>query len=1059
MKNIITIFLMLLSLAAYSQTANLNLAVRYQISNPGSTGTFPTFTVAGTVGDDMSRWNATNIQVGDSLYVLNGGQDLAICRVAVINSAVGNALNITVTCVTAGVTSLDPGQAAIIRPTSINKLPTYISGLQSPLQSLILNRQSQIIDNINIDITNFIGIAGVSPAVSAAANSGETWRNTAGELWESNGVVWQRPNAVALDTLNITQTAHGFLLGQVVNISSSGVARLADIDVDSLSATGVVIRVISANQFAVQFSGTFSLEGVKSGVNYYTSSFPGRVTEVPTERYQLVFRGLVNGLAMLTIDNVHVNQQKNSYGYFNTILGTKASSLIAYYPLDDVSGTSAREVKNGWNALYGNSPLLGQTGIGDGITSVKFNASNNYISADNPSLKTAWNGDNGAISFWINLDSATLNSASEKFIIVFSTGVNSLIVKKQAGVASVSAEMVSGGKTVSAIQPITTGWVHLCVVWSKRNQYFKLYKNGSSDSPTTVPLLTGTWSGTLSSSTMLFGNNSSAGTSSLGGNLAHVSIWNDYLSDGDVNRLSGLGRFDFKQNKSFKTVTQKVLYSRYSGNDHLAFPSLVKVNNGLWLMEYVSNIQHGANSGQDSVHIRFSNNQGVTWSKRDTLLDGTTPVNGFPLINFGTTTARGSKIVRVNNGDLLNFSRPNTTTPAEQNITQYRSTDQGATWVSEGTVLSYNLVPDEYCIVTGVPDSGIYVIMRDLSISGNENTLLYRSQNFGVSWALRGTIDASVLDANESGIEHVGGGKMIVIQRPSTGSSQYTYRYTSNDYGATWSAPVVIPILNTVHKPVLNLIDGVLYMHGRDHKSSTEFYTSVWKSPDLGETWSEAYHVDSIGGTLDGGYTGLLKKTDGNLYMISYGGTLNTAAIKEYIIQNSNFKYQIEITPSVTNLIDNYIPKALGPNNFENSRIYEDLTNIGINTNTPEAFLHLRVGDIAGVSAAGIGQITIEALGSNVQYGTLMSNNMASGLIMRDAFQSLGGLRYNGTTFPSFPNRLEFFTDGIVTPKWTIDSLGNLGGGIRSPERKLHLFITDVVQAPQSDVVFLMEKG
>jgi len=190
MKNIITIFLMLLSLAAYSQTANLNLAVRYQISNPGSTGTFPTFTVAGTVGDDMSRWNATNIQVGDSLYVLNGGQDLAICRVAVINSAIGNALNITVTCVTAGVTSLDPGQAAIIRPTSINRLPTYISGLQSPLQSLILNRQSQLIDGVNIDITNFIGISGVSPAAAASANTGETWRNSAGELWESNGVTW-----------------------------------------------------------------------------------------------------------------------------------------------------------------------------------------------------------------------------------------------------------------------------------------------------------------------------------------------------------------------------------------------------------------------------------------------------------------------------------------------------------------------------------------------------------------------------------------------------------------------------------------------------------------------------------------------------------------------------------------------------------------------------------------------------------------------------------------------------------------------------------------------------
>lgn len=181
---------MLFTLAAYSQTANLNLAIKFQISNPGSTGTFPTFTVAGNVNDDMGRWDATNIQVGDSLYVLNGGQDLAICRVATINSAISNALNVTVTCVTAGVTSLDPGQAAIIRPTGINRLPTYISGLQGPLQSLILNRQSQIIDRINIDITSYIGISGVAPAVAASSYTGEVWKNSVGELYSSNGVIW-----------------------------------------------------------------------------------------------------------------------------------------------------------------------------------------------------------------------------------------------------------------------------------------------------------------------------------------------------------------------------------------------------------------------------------------------------------------------------------------------------------------------------------------------------------------------------------------------------------------------------------------------------------------------------------------------------------------------------------------------------------------------------------------------------------------------------------------------------------------------------------------------------
>ena len=274
---------MLLTLAAYSQTANLNLAVRYQISNPGSTGTFPTFTVAGTVGDDMSRWNATNVQVGDSLYVLNGGQDLAICRVAVINSAIGNALNITVTCVTAGVTSLDPGQAAIIRPTSINRLPTYISGLQSPLQSLILNRQSQLIDRVNIDITSYIGISGVSPAVAASSYTGQIWKNSVGELYGSNGTSWIPVGGTksCLDTISISGITPTPVLGTPLirktlntwdNISGNNHSDIPTAVVISVSGSVAVIAYCGSYPTALSAGNYYADSVATSGYSTSTTN-------------------------------------------------------------------------------------------------------------------------------------------------------------------------------------------------------------------------------------------------------------------------------------------------------------------------------------------------------------------------------------------------------------------------------------------------------------------------------------------------------------------------------------------------------------------------------------------------------------------------------------------------------------------------------------------------------------------------------------------------------------------------------------------------------------------
>lgn len=210
-KYFLTFLLSLCFLVGYTQT-NLNLAVKFQISNPGSTGSSPNYTVSGIISDDLSIWSASSVQVGDSLYALNGS-DLVVGVVQSISVASGMNITCVINCTNPSIVNIDPGQAAIIRPTLNNKYPTYVSGLRFDLQSAISNRLSQLIDKdvkaAGDEIIDFVGIAGVSPAPSANLYTGQTWRNSAGELYYSNGTTWLTDNEVRFSTSSLEGLSSG----------------------------------------------------------------------------------------------------------------------------------------------------------------------------------------------------------------------------------------------------------------------------------------------------------------------------------------------------------------------------------------------------------------------------------------------------------------------------------------------------------------------------------------------------------------------------------------------------------------------------------------------------------------------------------------------------------------------------------------------------------------------------------------------------------------------------------------------------------------------------------
>jgi hypothetical protein len=70
--------------------------------------------------------------------------------------------------------------------------------------------------------------------------------------------------------------------------------------------------------------------------------------------------------------------------YKNAVLGTPG--LLAYWPLDELSGTVANDISgNGYNAAYVGTPTLGAASIETGLTkSVSLNGSSQYVEVATP---------------------------------------------------------------------------------------------------------------------------------------------------------------------------------------------------------------------------------------------------------------------------------------------------------------------------------------------------------------------------------------------------------------------------------------------------------------------------------------------------------------------------------------------------------------------------------------------------------------------------------------------------------------------------------------------------
>jgi hypothetical protein len=325
-------------------------------------------------------------------------------------------------------------------------------------------------------------------------------------------------------------------------------------------------------------------------------------------------------------------------------------------------------------------------------------------------------------------------------------------------------------------------------------------------------------------------------------------------------------------------------------------------------MAYYEAASHTASDGE--LHIRFTDDYGANWTAEDTKLGGGA-VTGFPMWPTGAAPADPyspvePKLYMAPNGDLLiHMWKEDFATPAVGGTWQSVSADDGATWSAPAQITFAGAASNNRVFATDdgfISGSDIYIGGRAFSTDYEddpEKCVFMKSTDNGTSWSHVADMCSTTDNALEVGMEYIGGTNIVAILRDHYSTGTDTYKVTSADMGATWSAVVDVKSrrLGIVGRPRIYTrahikgeaswwTDPVLIMTAfRQEVSGSSFprRNGLWFSFDAGASWSEPYLIDTPG--PDAGYSDILwDATNSRYVVVATQGTVDEAVVKQYNI-------------------------------------------------------------------------------------------------------------------------------------------------------------------------------
>jgi len=310
-----------------------------------------------------------------------------------------------------------------------------------------------------------------------------------------------------------------------------------------------------------------------------------------------------------------------------------------------------------------------------------------------------------------------------------------------------------------------------------------------------------------------------------------------------------------------KNLTGTAIYATSPATNQTNFPSVIKLQNGTFIMAFYNATAHTSVVGRILV---TSSADGATWTAPQVLLD--TDLDD-----------REVNLIQAANGTVFGVIRSyNATTGV--NIKVYVVTLQvdGSTWIStEITDLNGNAPTSLIQLDDTRFMMGYY--------TATEAKVCFSTD--GISWVNTTTIPINGYGTNnEPYLADLGSGEILVVLRSDYyGNKMFTSK--SLDYGVTWSTPKLMPLVTAGAAPRITLLDDGQTLLLMASKIGVFSY-------DDGETWD--YEHAFVINTLCYGYSNLLSMGGGSYRIVfttntylCYSATFTESSVKTTNIHNT----------------------------------------------------------------------------------------------------------------------------------------------------------------------------
>ncbi|MDG2254096.1 MAG: sialidase family protein [Opitutaceae bacterium] len=275
-------------------------------------------------------------------------------------------------------------------------------------------------------------------------------------------------------------------------------------------------------------------------------------------------------------------------------------------------------------------------------------------------------------------------------------------------------------------------------------------------------------------------------------------------------------------------------------------PSLVTAPNGDIIAAIDERVESCKDLGKNrdiNIVIRRSNDNGITWSKIETVVD-------FP---FGISASDPSMILDRETNEILLFYNY---MDLENELGAYylhvtRSADNGRSWSKPEDITSQITKPEwamDFKFITsgrGVQTQSGLLLHTIVNLQSGLH--VFGSKNHGKSWFL---IDTPILPGNESKILELADGTWMINSRLNGPGMRQSH--TSSDKGKTWTSKpepsLIDPGCNASIIRYTSTIDGFAknrLLFSNATKSNDRGNMTVRLSYDEGKTWTEGKTIYS----------------------------------------------------------------------------------------------------------------------------------------------------------------------------------------------------------------------